>query len=116
MSFQWVGVLSFTLFSIHFLFTVAGLLFLRKALMIISLSFLERTNSHIFKPIFFLFSYALIWMLFKQAISFKIITFTYESTELIINLALSLIYVAVAFSLLFKILKDSKVLETNRGK
>lgn len=116
MSIQWAGILSFVLFGIQFLFTVAGLVFLHIALKIICTTYLKRTNSKIFRPLFFLLVYAFVWMLFRQAISLKILTFTFESTELIINLVLGFIQAIVALWLLFKILNDTKSIPVNKGK
>lgn len=109
MNIHWVGVLPFALFVLQCAFTVTGIILLHKAMSIIALSFFKSTNTHIFMPMFFLVSYSLICILFKQAISFKFITFTYEDTELFINLVLGLIHIIVALGLLLKILNNIKI-------
>lgn len=107
MNIQWVGVLPFSLFILQSLFTLSVILILNRTIRIISSSFKKRTNTNIFKPLFFLFSYSLLCILFKQAISLNMINFLHENTEFFINLAISLIHVVVALELSFKILNHS---------
>lgn len=110
MSIQWVGLLPFILFSMLCAFVFAGLFLLYKAAVIICLSFEIRTKSNILKPLFFLLAYSLISVLFRQAASFKMITFNAESTELFFNLSSGMIYIGAAAWLLLKILNDSQVM------
>ncbi len=110
MEFHWISPFAFALFFLLSGFVMAGLMLMYKALNILALSFERKTNSRIFKPLFFLIAYSLTTVLFRQAVSLHMITFTRESIEFFINLGLGVIHAAVALCLLYKILHDAKAI------
>ncbi|WP_150115824.1 hypothetical protein [Acinetobacter sp. TGL-Y2] len=100
-----IGFLIFTIFSL-------GILYLTYiALKVLDRGYKKNTGKSILGPLFLIISMSGIWTVLRQAVSSNIIVFSNDKTELVFNVILSGTYILFASAVLYKVLKDIKVLD-----
>ncbi len=100
-----IGFFIFSLFSI-------GILYLTYiALKVLDRGYRSNTGRSILRPLFLIISMSIIWTVLRQAVSSNIIVFSTEKAELGFNIVLSGTYIVIASAVLYKVLRDTKVLD-----
>lgn len=112
MEFHSIGLVASIVFIIFCLFTGGGLYLLFIATKILNTNFENRTGKNIFFQLYFIMAYSLLGVLYRQALSFKLIVFTDQKLELYLNVGLGAIYVIYCLFVLRNILKS---IEINRS-
>ena len=97
-----IGFFIFSLFSI-------GILYI--ALKVLDRGYRSNTGRSILRPLFLIISMSIIWTILRQAVSSNIIVFSTEKAELGFNIVLSGTYIVIASAVLYKVLRDTKVLD-----
>jgi fructose-specific phosphotransferase system IIC component len=104
MEWQWAGLVPL-LFMILITGFIAGVLYLLlKALRLITSSHDDAKQRAIYKPIFGMMVYSLVWLLVRQLIDFGFVVYTNPTYELATTAVLSGIYVVFGMAVLYRVL------------
>lgn len=104
MEWQWAGMVPFLFMILITSFIGACLLLLLKAMRLITASYDDARQSALYKPIFFIMAYSLIWLLVRQLIDFGFIVYTDPTYELATTAIISGVYVVFGFAVLYRVL------------
>lgn len=104
MEWQWAGIVPLLFMILITAFISASLYLLLKAMRLMTSSFQDEKQRALYKPIYLMMVYSLVWLLVRQLIDFGFIVYTNPTYELVTTAVTSGVYVIFGFGVLYRAL------------